>query len=300
MREWLELSIVVPGEATDAVTHRLIELGAPGVIEEEVGGAAGRVRLRAHFASAVDAAELRRTIREFLRGLEEIFPGCEAVRLGLERVREEDWAEGWKQGFPPLEVGERLRVRIPWSPPVEDGRLDVEILPAMAFGTGHHASTLGCLLALEALAGEGRVRSLVLDVGTGSGILAIAAARLGAEHVLAIDNDPAAVEAAAANVTRNRLEERVMVREATLFDVDGRFTLLLANLQADLLCALVGPLRDRARPDARLVTAGLLDEDGPRVREAAKAAGWKEVSSSSIDGWTMLLFARGESCRDSS
>ncbi|MGH7858209.1 MAG: 50S ribosomal protein L11 methyltransferase, partial [Candidatus Binatia bacterium] len=179
MQGWLELAVTVPAEAADAVGNHLIEIGAPGIIEEEIAGAPARARLRAHFPEAIDRA-IPDEVRSFLASLDPIFPGCAAAAIELSRVAAEDWAEGWKRDFPPLEVGRSLRVRPPWGGRAEDGRHDVEILPAMAFGTGQHASTLGCLLALDDLAARGTDLSSVLDVGTGSGILAIAAARLGA------------------------------------------------------------------------------------------------------------------------
>src|SRR5262249_13681030 len=160
------------------------------VVEEN---AADRLRLLAHFEAADDERELVDALRGFLGEIEEFFPGSAASRVAVARVDEDDWAEGWKRSFPPLEVGRRLRVRTPWSARADSGRYDVEILPAMAFGTGHHGSTLGSLLALEELMEREGPLSPVLDVGTGSGVLAIAAARLGAGAVVAVDVDPVAI-----------------------------------------------------------------------------------------------------------
>jgi ribosomal protein L11 methylase PrmA len=126
MRRWLELSIEIVPAASDALVGWLVERGAPGVIEEDL---ADGLRLRAHFVETEDAEEIVGATRRFLRELDEPFPGAAGARLEVGFVDEEDWSSNWKRGFPPLEVGRRLRVRTPWSPPASD-RLDVQILPA--------------------------------------------------------------------------------------------------------------------------------------------------------------------------
>ena len=232
MPRWLEIAVEIAAPAGDALSNWLVERGAPGVIEEPLAGE--RVRIRAHFESEEGAEDLTAEIiadaRGFLGELESFFPGAAAAPLAAQTIAAEDWAEGWKQGFPPLEIGRSLCVRPPWTPVGEPSRHDIVIEPAMAFGTGHHASTLGCLLAIEEIFAQEPALAPVLDVGTGSGILAIAAARLGAAPVLAIDTDPVAVEAAAANVERKSLETTLELRCGSLDVVVGRFRLITANL----------------------------------------------------------------------
>ena len=145
VRRWLEIAVVVPTGAVDAVTNRLVESGAPGIVEEELRDDPARARLVAHFEDANAARSVERILTE----LEPYFPGVATAPLETRIVDEENWAEGWRQAFPPLEIGRRLRVRPPWEGAVQDGRADIVIEPAMAFGTGQHASTHGCLLALE-------------------------------------------------------------------------------------------------------------------------------------------------------
>jgi ribosomal protein L11 methyltransferase len=289
MRRWLEVSAEVPPAAGDALAAWLVDRGAPGVIEEQ---AADHLRLLAHFEATDDERELVDALHGFLGEIEEFFPGAAASRVAVAHVDEEDWAEGWKRSFPPLDVGRRLRVRTPWSARDDSGRHDVEILPAMAFGTGHHASTLGCLLALEELLECEGALSPVLDVGTGSGILAIAAARLGARVVTAVDVDPIAIEAAVENVRRNRLAEIVRPRCGSLETVTGRYRLIVANLYTSLVRELVVGFADHAEPHGWLIVSGLLAADRDDVREAALAAGWKPTSERCLDGWTTLTFRR--------
>jgi ribosomal protein L11 methyltransferase len=289
MRQWLELSAEVPPAAADALSAWFIDRGAPGVIEEPT---ADRVRVRAHFEGSGEERKLVAGLRRFLRELEKFFPGAGASRVAVGLVDEEDWAEGWKRGFPPLEVGRSLRIRTPWSPRDDSGRHDVEILPAMAFGTGHHASTLGCLLALEDLLGREGALSPALDVGTGSGVLAIAAARLGVAAVSAIDVDPAAVEAAGENVRRNGLDGLVEIRQGSLESVTGRYRLIVANLHASLLLELLSGFAGHAEPSGWLIASGLLDVDRGSVLETALASGWDPSDYRSLDGWTTLTLRR--------
>jgi ribosomal protein L11 methyltransferase len=288
MRRWLEMSIEIVPAASDALVGWLVERGAPGVIEEDL---AGRLRLRAHFTQTEDTEEIVGATRRFLRELDAPFPGAADARLEVGFVDEEDWSCNWKQGFPPLEVGRRLYVRTPWSPPPSD-RLDVQILPAMAFGTGQHASTLGCLLAIEDAFDNEPAPSSVLDVGTGSGILAIAAARLGARRVLAVDVDPVAVEAAAGNVSRNDVEAIVTLRCGSIEAADGRYSLVVANLYSDLLRAMFEAFAARAEACGRCVVSGLLDSDVEAVRRAAVAGGWRLEARRSLESWTTLTLHR--------
>jgi ribosomal protein L11 methyltransferase len=285
MRRWLEVSIEVPPAAADVLILRLVERGSLGIIEESAGD---RLRLRAHFEERNE--EPARDVAELLRELDEFFPGCADSGVTVRRIDAADWAEAWKRGFPPLEVGRSLRVRPPWIARDDRGRHDLEIEPAMAFGTGHHASTSGCLLALEDLVEREGPPPSLLDVGTGSGILAIASARLGAREVLAVDVDVAAVDAARENVRRNSVEAVVRVRLGSLESVDRRFAWIVANLYSGLLRGMFAGFFERAESGGRLVVAGLLDADAPAVVDAAR--GWREIGRRSIDGWTTLTFER--------
>jgi ribosomal protein L11 methyltransferase len=284
MRRWLELTIEVLPAAGDALVAWLVDRGAPGVIEEEAGD---RLRLKAHFLPPDGAERIVGDARQFLVDLDEPFPGAARASVKIGFVDEEDWASSWRRSFPPLEVGRRLCVRTPWSP-APSARHDVQIPPAMAFGTGHHASTLGCLLAMEDVFEVGPTPSAVLDVGTGSGILAIAAARLGALRVAAIDVDPAAVAAAADNVSRNALDGIVTAWHGSAEAVAGRYSLIVANLYADLLCAAFGAFAAAAEKRGGCIVSGFLDADAARVGQAAARSGWRLEAERSVEGWTTL------------
>lgn len=196
-----------------------------------------------------------------------------------EQLAEQDWSERWKAGLEPVRVG-ALVVTPPWL--ATGGADEIVIEPAQAFGTGHHETTAGCLAALQ----ERRLAGArVLDVGTGSGVLAIAAARLGAAAVIAVDTDPLAVDAAASNAAANRV--RVDVRPGSAQDVDGQFGTVLANLDTATLCALAGTLAARLGPDGILIASGVSNERAGEALAALRAAGLDTTERAGAE-WTML------------
>jgi len=200
----------------------------------------------------------------------------------------DDWRGALRAFHRPVEVGGRLVVRPPWAP-ARPGRLDVVIDPGMAFGTGQHATTRACLeLLLDLPAGP------LVDVGTGSGVLAVAARRLGHDPVWAVDADPAAVEATVATARANGVSLRVARR------VVGRDRLpdaptVLANLTASLLVDLAGALR--AAPPTRAVVSGLRPGEGPEVEDAFAPLGLRPARRIDAEGWAALLLRSAEPTR---
>ena len=188
-------------ETSEAVTNRLWELGAVGVVEEDAAGAA---TLRAFFPPGTDAAARAATLREYLGELVALaVPGAQA-RVEVAPLPDEPWADAWRAHFRPVPVGRRLLVCPPWElPSRSEERTVIVIEPGRAFGTGGHGSTRSCLGLLERVLASGRVARAV-DVGCGSGILAIAAAALGVPRVEAIDLDPDAVAATDENARPQR------------------------------------------------------------------------------------------------
>lgn len=283
-RYW-ELTVEISPEASEGLTNFLWEMGALGVVEEEKPGRAPS--LRAFFPETTVARVLRERVREYLRGLVELgFPGAGGPTIVA--LAGEDWANAWRAHFRPFPVGRTLLVAPPWERPPANGRLVITIDPGRAFGTGQHGSTLGCLETLETLIGPSRPARL-LDLGTGSGILAIAAARLGVPHVLAVDDDPDAVASATANVARNRVADRV---RCVLADVgtlgEAPAPLVVANLLTAAHRRLACHYARCVTAGGALVLGGVLDGEAPAVAAAAAAHGFTPCASVSIEGWTTL------------
>jgi ribosomal protein L11 methyltransferase len=234
--------------------------------------------------------------RAVLRGICAAPAGAEAARsllvqrLGasgvVEEVREELWAESWKKHFHPMRIG-RLHVVPPWideaTPP---GAQRLVLEPGMAFGTGSHATTSLCLGALDRLL-LARSGASVFDVGTGSGILAIAAAKLGAGRILATDDDPIAVRTALENAGRNGVGEAIELAAAGQ-EPEGRFDIVVANILANTLVALAPFLRDRVLPGGTLLLSGLLSGQADEV--AAAFMPLRELPREREGDWMLLGF----------
>jgi ribosomal protein L11 methyltransferase len=221
------------------------------------------------------------------------------LRVGL--VHETDWAEAWKRHFPVLRVGRRLVIRPPWRR--HRARSDEAVVvvdPGQAFGTGLHPTTRLCLAALELWAERGRLQGTrVLDLGCGSGILGIAAARLGAASVTALDTDPIAVEATESNARRNRLNRSIQARRGTLPAPDAPYDLVVANLIASLLVEMAAPLHaalraDRGQPGSggALLCSGIYLDREPEVRRALVAAGFDIAGRWAEGDWVALAAER--------
>jgi ribosomal protein L11 methyltransferase len=211
-------------------------------------------------------------------------------------VAAEDWAEAWKAHFKPLKVTANLVIRPPWEEyAAQPGETVITIYPGMAFGTGRHASTLLCLRALEEVWEEPRPRTespwQVLDVGTGTGILALTAARYGAA-VLAIDLDPEAVAAALENVRLNNLIDRVWVEETPLASLRQQFGLIMANITAPDLLQLADTLTARLLSDGVLIISGFLAEDALRLADRYQGLGLRQTGFLTQEDWGALIFRR--------
>jgi ribosomal protein L11 methyltransferase len=207
-------------------------------------------------------------------------------------VNEEDWAEAWKEHFPVLRVGRRLVVRPTWREHQADpDDVVMSLDPGMAFGTGLHPSTRLCLAGVEALADEGVVReSRVLDVGCGSGILAIAAGLLGAREILAVDTDPLAVETTLVNARLNGLERVIEARRGSVPEEAGTFDVVLANLVASVLIQLAPDLaRVLSAGHGRLLASGIFRDREDDVTQAFESAGLRIEGRTAEADWVALV-----------
>lgn len=199
-------------------------------------------------------------------------PGMGSLEVSMQGVKEEDWSENWKQYYKPFRIGDHLVVKPTWeSWDTLPGDLIIEIDPGMAFGTGTHETTAMCVSLIEKYYRGGTL----LDVGTGSGILAIAAARLGAQGVVAVDIDPDAVRVAKENVAHNGLESAVDVRRGDLLQgLSQQFDFAVANILAPVICMLAAPLKKHLTAGGVFVCSGIIREAEKDVHDALLAAGY--------------------------
>lgn len=251
------LVVDVPADTADELSAALFELGASGVEERDDqtllrGAGGGRVTLRASFS---DRAEAEAAIE----GLREVDP---ALSPSIEEVVGDAWRDAWKEHFAPFALTARITVAPPWAerPTTPTGGHVLWLEPGRAFGTGLHATTSLVAELLDARAHELSKQEL-LDVGTGSGILAFVALLLGASRAVAIDNDPEVIEVVEENADRNGLRDRVEVREATVEQIDRAFPWVVANIEARVLRPLAAELARVVAPGGRLILSGILETE---------------------------------------
>jgi ribosomal protein L11 methyltransferase len=244
------------------------------------------------YLPAADEVAARRAIAEATEALGHLQAfGLRPIgELTTRVVHEADWAEAWKEHFPVLRVGRRIVIRPTWREhePLP-GDVVVALDPGMAFGTGLHPTTQLCLAALARLADQGDVGGRrVLDVGCGSGILALAAVLLGADRAVGVDTDPIAVEATLANAARNDLGGRVAAREGSLPSREPAFGLVLANLIAGVLVPLAPLLRAELADDGVLLASGIFVDREAEVVAALDAAGLRVTARDAEGDWVAL------------
>jgi ribosomal protein L11 methyltransferase len=281
---WVALRVDVPAAAADAVANFLLERGAAGVVTDDT---ASGTRIEAHVGADAHAA-LATALRTYLASLAALDPSWTSSAIEVEPVPAVDWDALFRAHHRPTPIGTRLLVAPPWDVPTAPGREVLVIEPGMAFGTGQHATTRGCLEEIEAAVAESKPRS-ALDVGTGSGILAAAAARLGIPHVVAVDVDPAVLPLARANLERNGAAH-VRLVGGGVDAVRGRFDLVLANLLAETIVDSAARLAAAVAPCGRLVASGILAPQVPRVLGAF--AGWRCAGERGDDAWRTLRLVR--------
>lgn len=300
--KWLEVSLTLEGELAEPVADLLARYAPGGVvveagrIEDDAGEGhpVGPVVVRAFLPADVDLADRQRSLEEGLWHLGQIQPLPSPV---FQPVEETDWSETWKARYRPIAIGRRLIILPAWLPLPAGSRLPLILDPGMAFGTGTHPTTQLVLAALEDHLQAGQT---VADLGCGSGILSIAAGRLGASRVQAVDIDPQAVEIARQNVQRNGLADHVQLGVGSLealkqaAQAAGRgFDLVLANILAPVLEEMLDQgLPGLVEPGGVIILSGILDHQVPSLVERAKGHGLPLLETRAEADWRALVLVR--------
>lgn len=315
---WLEMSVRAAPETVEAISELMSRNVSGGVAIEEpydllddgqvhvpVPGA--QVTIRAYVPDDAEGVESRQRIEEGLWHLRQVMPNS-IGELEVRRLAEEDWANAWKEYYHVLHLGRRTVIKPSWldyTP--QAGEVVVELDPGMAFGTGLHPTTRNCLMALEDALHPG---DTMLDVGTGSGILATAAVKLGASKVLALDISTVAVEAARENAARNGASDVVEVRLATLEGAGGEpfaplpdhldtlgeeigvFDVVVANIIARVIAQLAPALVRAVRPGGTLIASGIIAERRAEAEEPLREAGLQDLHDIVEGDWVTLIGTR--------
>lgn len=321
--KWFELTIATTEEATEMISNFLHELGAGGVSIEESGTLnkprdtslgqwyemplndipEGQAVIKGYFSEETNMAALLETLKPRVEELRtyDIDPG--AVEYSTQEVDDDDWATAWKQYFKPIRVSDTLTIKPTWEEyAAAEGERIIELDPGMAFGTGTHPTTALCLQTLESVVRGGEE---MIDVGTGSGILAIGACKLGAKSVLALDLDPVAVSSATENVRLNELSEQVEVRLSDLLGVlhagnaEAEATsalrvtvpvdLVVVNILAEIILLFIDDVYAALKPGGTYIASGIYMNKERDVEEGLKASGFAIIEKRRDQDWIAFI-----------
>ncbi len=310
--DWIELIVHTTSAGADSVSDLMIGLGSAGTMTEDRADIPDPSRpsgiweiidpkllekmpedvlVHAWFEPGNTFSETLSQLREGLEQLRRKNPGCGTLRIDSRSVPDENWGENWKLLYHPLRAGKHLIIKPSWEEAAPlPGDHVIQLDPGMAFGSGYHDTTLLCLSLMERYLRPG---DRVIDVGTGSGILAIGAAMSGAGEVLAIDIDPNAVRVAKENIAVNGVSDRIRVQQGNLLDqVSEVCNLCMANIIADVIISFAAPLMSHILPGGVFICSGIVAERKEEVRSALLNAGYQILEDQTTEEWAAFCARR--------
>ena len=301
---WLEVSLTVNGELAESVADVFARFAPNGVMteqgvkfldEEDEGTATGPITVRAYLEVNDQLEETRQKLEESLFYLGMITP---VPTPTYKQIVDQNWMEAWKQHYKPILIGQRLLILPAWLESPEPNRIPIKIDPGMAFGTGTHPTTQLCLELME-ISADHRPLSTVIEVGCGSGILSIAALKLGATKVLGVDIDIESVKNSRENADTNGVGEELLLGQGSVTEVlSGSFQfksapLVVANILAPIIIRLFDAgLADLVEPNGEIILSGILAHQAENVIEAAQAKGLKRNDQRQIADWVAISLKR--------
>lgn len=305
---WIEVRVITKSEALEPVSGIFYSLDCKGVAIEDPEDILGREQgpltwdfadinvlehkgkfavVKAYFAEEDNIEEILGYVNEKLVELKEMGSDLGEAKVEHEKMYEEDWANTWKQYYKPSKVGEKIVVKPIWEEyEQKEGELVVNLDPGMAFGTGTHETTRMCIQALEKYVKE---ESTVFDVGCGSGILAIAAAKLGAKLAVGVDLDPVAVESSIENVGYNNLNNIEILHGNLVEVIDGKSDIVVANILAEIICILTDDVKRVMKDGGVFITSGIIHDRVDMVCEKLEATGFEVIEKNRDGEWNCIV-----------
>lgn len=307
--KWTEIKVKTTTEAVEAVANIFYEIGAQGVviedpndflyqqkdeiswdyIEEEVymNGYEGAI-VKAYLSEEDNLLAKIESIRESVNNLPSFGLNIGDGLIELEEINQQDWENAWKQYYKPIKVSDKIVIKPTWEAyEAKEDELIIELDPGMAFGTGTHETTNMCIQALERYL---KKDDLVLDIGCGSGILSIAAAKLGAKSVVGVDLDPMAVRVAKENTQQNNMAGLVEIRQGNLTDVvKEKSNIVVANIIADIIIKLADDVADFMKEDGLFISSGIIMPRLEDVKTAIESKGFTILEVNTQGEWSCII-----------
>ena len=305
---WIEVRVITKSEALEPISGIFYSLDCKGVAIEDPEDILGREQgpltwdfadinvlehkgkvavVKAYFAEEDNIQDVLAYVNERLEELKEMGLDLGEAKVDHEKMHEEDWANTWKQYYKPSKVGEKIVVKPIWEEyEAIENELVVDLDPGMAFGTGTHETTRMCIQALERYVKE---ESTVFDVGCGSGILAIAAAKLGAKLAVGVDLDPVAVESSIENVGYNNLSNIEILHGNLVEVIDEKADIVVANILAEIICILTDDVKRVLKDGGIFITSGIIHDRVDMVCEKLEATGFEVIEKNRDGEWNCIV-----------
>lgn len=306
---WTEVQIKTTAELEDLVSNVLYDAGATGLAIEDprdilelskskerwdfvdpslINSDFDGVLIKAYFSEADDLENKIEEIKNRIKNDPILNTGNNEIKINI--IDDNDWAEAWKKYYKPIKIGERILIKPSWEKYVlEENDILIELDPGMAFGTGTHETTMMCTEALEKHVKSG---DIVYDIGCGSGILSIVAAKLGAEKVVGVDLDELCVKVSNENIKLNNVNKIVEIKEGNLLDVvDGKANIIVSNIIAEIIAGMTKDLRAYLKDDGIFITSGIIVEKIELVEKALLENGFKVLDIKRLNGWACIIAA---------
>ncbi|MGL5417160.1 MAG: 50S ribosomal protein L11 methyltransferase [Clostridium sp.] len=305
---WTEIKIKTTSEAIEPISGIFYGLDCKGVSVEDPNDILGREQgpltwdfvdinvlehkgefavVKGYFAEEDNLEDILSFVKEKVAELKEFGIDVGLGEVVMEKTHEEDWANNWKKYYKPSKITEKLVVKPIWEEyePKND-ELVIELDPGMAFGTGDHETTSMCLKALDKYVEKD---SVVFDVGCGSGILAIGAAKLGAKKAIGVDLDPVAVESAKENVSYNNLENVEVLYGNLVEVIEGKADIVVANILAEIICVLIDDVKRVLKENGLFITSGIIHERVKMVTDKLEADGFEIIEVNTDGEWNCIV-----------
>lgn len=304
---WTEVQIKTTAELEELVSSVLYDVGATGLAIEdprdilELSQIEGKwdfldpslvnmdfdgVLIKAYFSETDDVERKVQDIENRIKEDPILRAGKHEIKINL--VDDNDWAESWKKYYKPIKIGERILIKPSWEEySLDENDILIELDPGMAFGTGTHETTMMCTEALEKYVKSG---DTVYDIGCGSGILSIVAAKLGAEKVVGVDLDELCVKVSNENIKINHVEEIVEIKKGNLLDVvEGKANIIVSNIIAEIIAGMTKDLKTYLKDDGIFITSGIIVEKIELVEKALLENGFKILDIRKLNGWACII-----------